>query len=114
MSNLSTYISKKVQYETLQKELASLEKKGSIKQDLNFIHDVESLLNKHQKTASDLKKVVSLFDHKPSKTDKRMSLPEKQYRHPKTGETIKARRTNNKILKQWCADLDVAPRELEI
>lgn len=96
-----------------------------MKKELRFISDINKVLKKHSKTVADLKaafpdagKVTK--SAKPAAANKakkkrvRKSPPTRKFKHPKTGAIIKAKRTNNKELKSWAADLGVTVESMEV
>ena len=52
--------------------------------------------------------------NKAKKKRVRKSPPTRKFKHPKTGAIIKAKRTNNKELKSWAADLGVTVESMEV
>lgn len=119
MKKLSLYREKLTRLEGLKQEIEKLEGSAALKSDIDFIKDIEKVLKKHRKQPSDL---VIAFPEikggaksvKPGRKRKRNTSPVRTFKHPKTGETIKAKRTNNKTLKTWAQDLGVPPEQLEV
>jgi|SRR6056300_1053153 hypothetical protein len=119
MKKLSLYREKLNRLEGLKQEIEKLEGSAALKSDIDFIKDIEKALKKHRRQPSDL--VVAFPEIKggvkssPAKRrKKRSSSPTRTFKHPKTGEVIKAKRTNNKTLKGWAEELGVTPDQLEV
>ena len=122
---IAAYRKKLQELDRLKGELEKMEKSARMKKELRFISDINKVLKKHSKTVADLKaafpdagKVTK--SAKPAATNKakkkrvRKSPPTRKFKHPKTGAIIKAKRTNNKELKSWAADLGVTVESMEV
>ena len=114
---IGTYRKKRDELERLQKELAKMEKSESIKKELSFINDINKVLKKHGRAASDLalafpESSVTKAPVKKRRTRKASGV--RTFKHPKTGEVVKAKRTNNKTLRGWADDLGVAIETFEV
>jgi hypothetical protein len=99
----------------LQEELKALESDKELKTDLKLRDEIEALLKKHNRPASHL---AVLFDLKatpakgrkrgaakaaaPARKRRRRKL--KVYTNPHTGEVVKTRGANHKVLKAWKAE----------
>lgn len=119
MKKLSLYREKLNRLEGLKQEIEKLEGSAALKSDIDFIKDIERILKKHRRQPSDL--VIAFPEikggSKPSSAGtkrKRSSSPTRTFKHSKTGETLKAKRTNNKTLKAWAEELGVTPEALEV
>lgn len=121
---IAAYRKKLEELDRLKDELEKMKKSARMKKELNFINDINKVLKKHSKTLADL--AIAFPAEKGAKSTKpapaaksgkkrvRKSPPTRKFKHPKTGAIIKAKRTNNKELKAWAADLGVKVESLEI
>lgn len=101
----------------LKEELLALENDKELKTDLKLREEIEALLKKHKRPASHL---AVLFDlGSPSSTKTRRSkgkavaaAPERKrrrrklkiYTNPHSGEVVKTRGGNHRVLKAWKAE----------
>ena len=106
---------KEAQLAKLKEELATLESDKELKADLKLREEIEALLKKHKRPASHL---ASLFDLAPAPRTKKKPAAKKAaaagrkrrrrklkiYTHPKTGEVVKTRGGNHRVLKAWKAE----------
>lgn len=119
MKKLSLYREKLNRLEGLKQEIEKLEGSAALKSDIDFIKDIERVLKKHRRQPGDL--VVAFPEIKGGTSTsttrrkrKRSTSPTRTFKHPNTGEVLKAKRTNNKTLKGWAAELGVTPEQLEV
>ena len=103
MSKLANYLNKKQDLERLKSELAALENSPEMQAELEFQKDIEALLDKHGKKASEAVLVLQQID--PSLAGKqqtgRAKRPLSRYKNPHTGEVVETRGGNHKTLKEW-------------
>lgn len=112
---ITAYRKKLEELDRLKSELEKMEKSERIKKELSFINDINKVLQKHSRTPADL--AIAFSEVKSSgakKKNTRKSSPIRTFKHPKTGAVIKAKRTNNKELKEWAAKLNVSVESLEV
>lgn len=100
----------------LKAELSALENDRELKADLKLRGEIEALLKKYKRPVSHL---AILFDFdsatavtkrrgkakpaaEPARTRRRRKL--KVYKNPHTGETVKTRGGNHRVLKAWKAE----------
>jgi hypothetical protein len=124
MKKLSLYREKLDRLEGLKQEIEKLESSAALKSDIGFIKDIEKVLKKHRRQSSDLavafpeikptKRAPASVKASPIKGKKRSSSPTRTFKHPKSGQVIKAKRTNNKTLQTWAKELGVTPDKLEV
>ena len=116
MSKLKLYNQKKKELERLQQELDKLENSSALQKEMEFRQDLEAVVEKHGMTLSDLAdflaKSSAEMGIKVKGTRKQPVL--RTFKHPTTGEVIKARRTSNKKLKSWAIELGVSIDSLEV
>jgi hypothetical protein len=109
--------SKEARLAKLQEEVKALESDKELKADLKLREEIEALLKKHGRPASHLavlfelrsapvrkrkKKAVAKKKMKATRTRRRRKL--KVYNNPHTGEVVKTRGGNHKVLKAWKAE----------
>ena len=123
---IAAYRKKLAELDRLKSEVEKMEKSVRMKKELGFINDINKVLKKHSKTVADLaiafpeakamgaKNSKSTPAKKTAKKRVRKSPPTRKFKHPKTGAVIRAKRTNNKELKAWAADLGVKVESLEV
>ena len=106
---------KEAQLAKLQQELSALENDKGLKADLKLREEIEALLKKHKRPISHL---AILFDLAPAPKTKKKRVTKKAaaagrkrrrrklkiYTHPKTGEVVKTRGGNHRVLKAWKAE----------
>jgi hypothetical protein len=118
MKKLSLYREKLNRLEGLKQEIEKLEGSAALKSDIDFIKDIEKVLKKHRRQPSDLvvafPEIKSGVKSSTAKRRKRSSSATRTFKHPNTGEVVKAKRTNNKTLKGWAKELGVTPDQLEV
>lgn len=106
MSILASYREKEELMRKLQDELRRMEENQQLKKELDFKKDVEALLDKYQRSVSDL---VDIFGINAAATPvksgrgNRRSRKLKIYSNPHTGARIETRGGNHKELKEWKA-----------
>ena len=109
--------SKEARLAKLQEEVKALESDKELKADLKLREEIEAILKKHGRPASHLavlfdlrpaparkrkKKAAAKKKTKAARTRKRRKL--KVYTNPHTGEVVKTRGGNHKVLKAWKAE----------
>ena len=94
----------------LKKEIETLEKSESYKNEQSLIRGVEKILSKHGKTKAELITFLSdgsatMASEKPAKSKAaRKQRKLKVYKNPHTYEVIETRGGNHKVLKAWKAE----------
>lgn len=111
MSALSKYLEKQQALKKLEQEIAALSDSQELQKEIAFVEEAKALLEKHGKTPEDFAVAFSLNVVVPrAKSERKARL----FRHPNTGEEITAKSTNNKVLRQWAADLNMDVTDLEV
>ena len=107
MSILANYREKEEMLRKLTEEMNKLKENPELKKELSFKEEVQSLLNKHERSVSDLAVIFGL--NQTAATAKsgrgnRRTRKLKVYVNPNTQETIETRGGNHKELKEWKAE----------
>ncbi|WP_431688829.1 histone-like nucleoid-structuring protein, MvaT/MvaU family [Hahella sp. NBU794] len=101
MNKLSAYIEAKAAYENLKRKIEALESDESVKKTLEFQKKLQDLMDKYGVSKEEVVRMWNK-DEKPSATDKRRGVrPLKVYKNPHTGEVVKTRGGNHKVLNEW-------------
>jgi len=134
---IDTYRQKRQELDRLKSEIETMEKSDLVKKEISFVNEINKVLKKYNRTAADLAMVFpeseTTAKAKPAtsgakakakvkakvkavtkKKRLRKSPPVRTFKHPKTGETVKVKRTNNKTLKSWASSLGVSVDSLEV
>lgn len=111
MSKLNAFRQKQQALEKLQAELAALENSEELKSDLAFLNEAKALLEKFDKTPLEF---AEMFDLEVAVPRVRTERKPRTFKNPATGETLQAKSTNNKTLRQWAVDANVSVDELEV
>jgi len=103
----------------LEKELKNLENSAAFRKEAAVTRALNNLMRKHGYSKSDLiailqpsssvsakhsKKRTVATNRKPKVAKKRKPRKLKIFKNPNTGETVKTRGGNHKVLKAWKAD----------
>ncbi len=107
MSILASYREKEELMRKLQEELRKMEENTQLKKELTFKQEVESLLEKHDRSVRDLAEIFGLNTSdsgsaKPGRGNRR-TRKLKVYLNPHTQERLETRGGNQKQLKEWKA-----------
>ena len=109
MSALNKLRQKQGALKKLQQELAALENSAAVRAEQAFMNDLDALMRKYSKSTSDILEALGVSNAK-----NRMPRKMRTFRNPATGETLEAKSTNNKTLKQWAAASGVSVDKLEV
>ena len=107
MAKINDYYQKKQLMEKLSEELAKLEQDQALKSELEFENKVRDLMKKYDKSPKDVLQILGAIDPSISgaKADtasgSRPKPPMKTYKNPNTGEVVKTRGGNHKVLNEW-------------
>lgn len=104
MSILASYREKEELMRKLQDELRKMEENQQLKKELDFKGEVEALLDKHQRSVTDLAEIFGLNQTavaKASGRGNRRSRKLKVYVNPHSGERVETRGGNQTQLKEW-------------
>lgn len=95
----------------LQEDLERMESNPELEAEVLFREELQELLGRYNKTSEDALMTLSPFRGgeqvvrpglEPGRKRKKRIL--KVYKHPETGEIIKTRGGNHKLLKEWKAE----------
>lgn len=107
MSILASYREKEEMLRKLTEEMSRMEENPELKKELSFKEEVQALLDKHQRSVSDLAVIFGLNQSaaavKAGRGNRR-TRKLKVYVNPNTNETIETRGGNHKELKEWKAE----------
>ena len=107
MAKINDYYQKKQLMEKLSEELAKLEQDQALKSELEFENKVRDLMKKYDKSPKDVLQILGAIDPSISgaKADtasgSRPKRPMKTYKNQNTGEVVKTRGGNHKVLNEW-------------
>lgn len=103
MSLLSKYALLEAQRKQIEEQMRALESNKEMKVELEFKTDLEKVMKKHNKTASDVVELLNPLDTKHKIVPKTVRRPRKTkiYKNPETGEVVETKGGNNKILREW-------------
>lgn len=107
MAKINDYYQKKQLMEKLTEELRQLEQDNALKHELEFEEKVRKLMKEYDKSSKDVLQVLGAIDPSISgaKVDStagtRPKRPLKTYKNPHTGEIVKTRGGNHKMLNEW-------------
>lgn len=115
MRTLREYTNLKNRLEEMGKELSRIEEDESFKKELNFLKDIEEVLELHGKTKEEAAEALNPTKHEVvdngfTKKPRKPRTP-RTYQNPHTGETVTTAGGNHTVLKQWRKDnpgLDVS------
>lgn len=110
MTLLNEFKETEAELKRLQARLEELTSSEELKKDLQFLDELNELMEKYGKRPRDVVAAVApeLFQQKASAAPAEQSNPRrarniKVYRHPETNEIIETKGGNHKVLKQWKA-----------
>lgn len=108
MAKINDYYQKKQLVEKLSEELHQLEQDNALKQELKFEEEVRGLMKEHGKSPKDVLEILATIDPSlagggkvESSPTGRPKRPLKTYKNPHTGEMVKTRGGNHKVLNEW-------------
>ncbi len=107
MAKINDYYQKKQLMEKLAAEINQLEQDQSLKQELAFENSIRELMKEYDKSPKHVLQILAAID--PSitggkaegSTGTRAKRPMKTYTNPNTGEVVKTRGGNHKVLNEW-------------
>lgn len=104
MSILANYREKEEMLRKLTEEMSKMKENPELKKELSFKEEVQAILDRHQRSVSDLAVIFGLnqASAKPGRGNRRRRKL-KVYVNPNTNETIETRGGNHKELKEWKA-----------
>ena len=104
MSKLDQYYSTKKALEELSAQLKKLESDQELKKALEFQEKLRKLMSDYNKDANDVMQVLGV-SQSSNKTQGKKSTGAKRalktYKNPNTGEIVKTRGGNHKVLNAW-------------
>ena len=110
MSLIQKYNETKSAIEQLQAQIATMEKDGALKKEMEFESKLRALLAEYSKSLPD---VIGLLDPQAKAgkvvrsavktTGTKRARKVKQYKNPHNGEVIETKGGNHKTLKEWKA-----------
>lgn len=105
MSLISKYAAYEKEMKRLQEQMKNLENNKDLAKELKFKEEIEKVMSKFDKSASD---VIELLNPKPVNTSStpRKLRPRRMkiYKNPHTGAVIETYGGNNKELRNWKDD----------
>lgn len=107
MAKLNDYYQKKQLMEKLAEEINQLEQDEALKRELAFENSVRELMEEYNKTPRHVLQILTAIDPSiaaakaESGTGTRAKRPMKTYKNPHTGEVVKTRGGNHKVLNEW-------------
>lgn len=101
MSIINKYREKERLMRQLQEELQAMEAKQELKQELAFKTAIEDVLNKFDKSESDLLALFGAEDAADDADKPRRKRTPTKYKNPKTGEVIEVRGGRQKNYQDW-------------
>ena len=94
----------------LESELKNIEKSAAFRKEAAFMKALNNLMKKHGYSKSDLITLLQSDSPTPTKRGRKKSADKKRkarklkiFKNPKTGEIVKTRGGNHKVLKSWKA-----------
>src|SRR5690606_1397195 len=106
MSKLDQYYSTKKALEELSAQLEKLESDSELKKALEFQDKLQALMSEYKKDANDVMQALGIDSSAAKPAGKRAGGAKramKTYRNPQTGEVVKTRGGNHKVLNAWRA-----------
>tara|TARA_R110001592_G_scaffold272055_1_gene538593 strand:+ start:638 stop:1006 length:369 start_codon:yes stop_codon:yes gene_type:complete len=107
MAKINDYYQKKQLMEKLADEINQLEQDQSLKRELAFENSVRELMKEYDKSPKHVLQILAAIDPSiagakaESSTGTRAKRPMKTYKNPHTGEVVKTRGGNHKVLNEW-------------
>ncbi|NWN91768.1 H-NS histone [Marinobacter adhaerens] len=107
MAKLKDYYQKKQLMEQLADEISKLEEDEALKSELAFEDSIRQLMDEYNKSPKQVFQILKAIDPSlaPAKaesgTGTRARRPLKTYKNPHTGEVVKTRGGNHKVLNAW-------------
>lgn len=108
MAKINEYFQKKELMDKLAREIESLEKDQSLKKEFEFQDKLKGLMETYGKSAKDILQTLATIDpsiaskvESAGSSDGRKRRPLKTYKNPHTGEVVKTRGGNHKVLNAW-------------
>ncbi len=107
MSILASYREKEEMLRKLTEEMSRMEENPELKKELSFKEEVQELLEKHERSVSDLAVIFGLNQTAAGTKlgrGNRRTRKLKVYVNPHTNEVLETRGGNQKQLKEWKAE----------
>lgn len=108
MAKINDYYQKKQLMEKLSQELEQLEQDNVLKRELEFEEKVRNLMKEYDKSPKDVLQILGAIDPavvgtkaESGTSTGRPKRPLKTYKNPNTGEVVKTRGGNHKVLNEW-------------
>lgn len=108
MAKINEYYQKKELMDKLSREIEALEKDQNLKKEFEFQDKLKGLMKEYDKSAKDILQTLTTIDPSvaskvegSSSSDGRKKRPLKTYKNPHTGEVVKTRGGNHKVLNAW-------------
>lgn len=107
MAKLKDYYQKKQLMEQLADEISKLEEDEALKSELAFEDSIRQLMDEYNKSPKQVFQILKAIDPSlaPAKAEggsgTRARRPLKTYKNPHTGEVVKTRGGNHKVLNAW-------------
>lgn len=107
MAKINDYYQKKQLMEQLAAEINQLENDQALKQELAFESRVRELMEEFDKSPKQVLRILTAIDPSiggakaESTASPRAKRPMKTYKNPHTGEEVKTRGGNHKVLNEW-------------
>ncbi len=107
MAKINDYYEKKQLMEKLAAEINQLEQDQALKRELAFESSVRELMKEYDKSPKHVLQVLAAIDPSitvakaEASTGTRAKRPMKTYKNPHTGEVVKTRGGNHKVLNEW-------------
>jgi len=108
MAKINDYYQKKQLMEKLADEINQLEQDQSLKRELAFENSIRELMKEYDKSPKHVLQILAAIDPsiagakaESSTGGTRAKRPMKTYKNPHTGEVVKTRGGNHKVLNEW-------------
>ena len=108
MAKINDYYQKKQLMEKLADEINQLEQDQSLKRELAFENSIRELMKEYDKSPKHVLQILTAIDPsiagakaEGSTGGTRAKRPMNTYKNPNTGEVVKTRGGNHKVLNEW-------------
>ena len=107
MAKINDYYQKKQLMEKLAEEINQLEQDQALKRELAFENSIRELMKEYDKSPKNVLQILAAIDPSiagakmESAAGTRAKRPMKTYKNPHTGEVVKTRGGNHKVLNEW-------------
>jgi hypothetical protein len=107
MSKYASYVETKGALEELQRKMAQLESDEAVQKVLGFEAKLNEFMKQHNVTKAEVLQIWGVGESSIATDDKRRSSrPMKTFRNPNTGQVVKTKGGNHKVLKEWRKEFD--------